>query len=152
MNTEILRSACQKLNIEGIRLIDSTIHVKEDFEQRASNKELIAQQLRNVSAVSADEEERLYSFKVHFGLRVVSKDDLEQVVKNNDNSLVLSEITATFNLFYSASEPLLEEEKQEFALQNAIFNAWPYWREFVHSTCNRMGVSPFNVPLLNNKS
>lgn len=54
---------------------------------------------------------------------------------------------AAFDLTYdlTSSEGLRYAELQEFARVNAVFNAWPYWRELVHSTTRRMG---FTVPLV----
>lgn len=36
----------------------------------------------------------------------------------------------------------------EFANSNAIFNAWPYWRECLQNTLARMGLPPFVLPVL----
>ena len=35
-----------------------------------------------------------------------------------------------------------------FAATNAVFNAWPFFRELVHSLVARMGMPPLMVPLL----
>lgn len=35
----------------------------------------------------------------------------------------------------------------EFAKVNGVFNAWPYWREFVQNTLVRMGLPPLALPL-----
>lgn len=37
---------------------------------------------------------------------------------------------------------------KSFAETNAVFNAWPYFREYVQSTTLRMGLPPLTVPLL----
>lgn len=34
-----------------------------------------------------------------------------------------------------------------FANINAVFNAWPFFREFVHSTLGRMGLQPISLPV-----
>ena len=41
-----------------------------------------------------------------------------------------------------------EKELQNFCDINAVYNAWPYWREFVHSTMDRMGLPTMTMPLL----
>lgn len=48
---------------------------------------------------------------------------------------------AAFDLMYDleSTAGLHYRELQEFAEVNAVFNAWPYWRELVHSTTQRMG-------------
>jgi hypothetical protein len=38
------------------------------------------------------------------------------------------------------------EHLSAFAQGNGIYNAWPYWREFLQSSTVRMGLPPFIVP------
>ena len=40
-----------------------------------------------------------------------------------------------------------QELGQMFASRNGIFNAWPFFREFVQSTVARMGMPPLMIPL-----
>jgi hypothetical protein len=35
----------------------------------------------------------------------------------------------------------------EFAQTNAVFNAWPYWREYVQTTSARMNLPPMTLPV-----
>ncbi len=35
-----------------------------------------------------------------------------------------------------------------FCETNALYNSYPYFREFVHSTCTRMGIHPILLPFL----
>lgn len=39
------------------------------------------------------------------------------------------------------------QELEEFARVNAVFNVWPYFREFIQSTTARMGLPPIVLPL-----
>jgi hypothetical protein len=43
------------------------------------------------------------------------------------------------------------EHLDAFAQGNGIYNAWPYWREFVQSATARLGLPPFTVPSLKPK-
>lgn len=58
-------------------------------------------------------------------------------------------IEATFILIYKAKtlEGLKEENFKAFADTNGIYNAWPYWREFVQNTIARMGLPPLTIPV-----
>jgi hypothetical protein len=58
-------------------------------------------------------------------------------------------IRATFVLFYSVKsfEGIEDKHLDAFSMTNGIFNAWPYWREFVQNTVTRMGFSPITVPV-----
>jgi hypothetical protein len=52
-------------------------------------------------------------------------------------------IKAAFVLFYSirSFDGIDDEHIKAFAATNGVFNAWPYWREFVQSTTGRMGLA-----------
>lgn len=59
-------------------------------------------------------------------------------------------LKATFELKYNLPEDLgdaTSEELAAFAETNAVFNAWPYWREFIQSTLVRMNLPPILLPV-----
>jgi hypothetical protein len=58
-------------------------------------------------------------------------------------------INATFILEYeiSSASDLADEQFRAFARTNGIYNAWPYWREYVQSTTARMGLPPIMIPV-----
>jgi hypothetical protein len=58
-------------------------------------------------------------------------------------------IEATFALIYSVRslDSLSEQNFAAFASVNGVFNAWPYWREFVQNTAARMGFSGLAIPV-----
>lgn len=74
---------------------------------------------------------------------------LEVVIRPDGSPDPIITIHATFELEYSIppGTALTSEELAAFAGTNAIFNAWPYWREFVQSTCVRMGHPPLLLPV-----
>ncbi len=51
-------------------------------------------------------------------------------------------VSATFVLVYTLDsfEGISERDLEAFSVTNGVFNAWPYWREFVQSTTSRMGI------------
>jgi hypothetical protein len=58
-------------------------------------------------------------------------------------------IRASFALDYELPPSAGFEEPQlrAFAMTNGVYNAWPYWREYVQSTTTRMGLPPIIVPV-----
>ncbi len=84
------------------------------------------------------------------GSRLVVTTDfrLEAFLDENDPKPVLA-IRASFLLIYEVRdfEGLTEEGFQQFADLNGVFNAWPYWREFVQNTVGRMGLPPLIIPV-----
>lgn len=59
-------------------------------------------------------------------------------------------IVGRFRLTYEVEgdEPVDESDVDQFVHWNAMFNAWPYWREFVSSTVNRGQLPRFIVPVM----
>ncbi len=57
-------------------------------------------------------------------------------------------IDVTFCLLYEKINDckISKVEKEAFGLTSAVFNAWPYAREFVHNTLARMDLSSFVMP------
>lgn len=59
-------------------------------------------------------------------------------------------LTAQFRLTYDVNLPVrpADEDVRQFAHWNAVFNAWPYWREYLSSTLNRARLDRFLVPVM----
>jgi hypothetical protein len=59
------------------------------------------------------------------------------------------ELRATAELVYakSADTAIPESDITEFAIVNAPFNAWSYWREFVQSALARLNLPIIAIPL-----
>jgi preprotein translocase subunit SecB len=58
-------------------------------------------------------------------------------------------IDASFLLAYKIEnfEGLTQKGFDQFANLNGIYNAWPYWREFVQNTVARMGLPSLSIPV-----
>lgn len=59
------------------------------------------------------------------------------------------DVGAEYALLYRVPDGIActNEGTQLFAAHNAIFNAWPFFRELAHSLVSRMGLPPVIVPL-----
>lgn len=60
------------------------------------------------------------------------------------------QLTAQFRLTYDVKlvERPQDADVDQFANWNAVFNAWPYWREYLSSTLNRARLDYFLVPVM----
>ncbi|MGA2324334.1 MAG: hypothetical protein ABSG22_10845 [Sedimentisphaerales bacterium] len=58
-------------------------------------------------------------------------------------------IEASFLLMYSAPslEGINQENVEMFGNLNGIYNAWPYWREFLQNSIARMCLPPLTAPV-----
>ncbi|MGB2984449.1 MAG: hypothetical protein WBE26_01090 [Phycisphaerae bacterium] len=61
----------------------------------------------------------------------------------------LLRIEAMFLLHYRVPsfEGLRKANLDAFGEVNGLYNAWPYWREFVQATTVRMGLPPLTMPI-----
>jgi hypothetical protein len=60
------------------------------------------------------------------------------------------QLLARFRLDYTVSggADLTDHELDNFEHWNAMFNAWPYWREYLSSTVNRAQLPRFVLPVI----
>ena len=81
-------------------------------------------------------------------IRVVADFVMQAKPKEGDSGEVFCEIACTLALTYTSPKAMgfTAEHLQAFADANGIYNAWPYWREFVQSATARMGLPPLMVP------
>ncbi len=58
-------------------------------------------------------------------------------------------IEAAFVIIYKAEslEGLRHANFEAFGQSNGVYNAWPYWREFVQNTVARMNLPPLTIPV-----
>jgi hypothetical protein len=72
------------------------------------------------------------------------------VASNANGSPASFIISAEFELKYqlAPSDWVNDESLTQFAELNGKYNAWPFWRELVHSTALRLGLVGVLVPLL----
>ena len=63
-------------------------------------------------------------------------------------------LEAEFALRYrlNTGEPVDDNNVEAFAKMNGVYNAWPYWREFVQSSVARMGLPPLVVGVITQQS
>jgi hypothetical protein len=59
---------------------------------------------------------------------------------------LIGRFRATYTL--EAGPDLDDDDLEQFAHWNAVFNAWPYWREYVASTLSRAHLPPLTVPVM----
>ena len=81
-------------------------------------------------------------------LRIETSFTLE--VRNaGDEEELQAEIGGTFELSYQIpdGESFSPEEFEAFAEINAVFNAWPYWRELVQASLARMAMPVLTMPV-----
>lgn len=64
--------------------------------------------------------------------------------------LLVAQITAEISVDYLVNLPAFpgQDELSKWATGNVLLHAWPYWREFCHSTMLRMNLPVTMIPLV----
>ena len=72
-----------------------------------------------------------------------------EVRSDSEEEALQAEVRGTFELSYQIpkDESFSTEELKAFADFNAVFNAWPYWRELVQTSLARMSLPVLTVPV-----
>lgn len=162
MNTEALRKAQNALQIADVYLRNASMHVDDNYEHRSPTIEGLRTQYRHLvekSEVLESEsgEVRTRLFRVHLALGFRWGVEIEKgSVKvaptvSSDDEVDFSEagrIDAKYVAEYTLLSELEQESLDEFALKNASYHVWPYWREFILSSCQRMNAPRMMLPML----
>lgn len=151
---ENLISAQHCLHIQAVNLKDSNISVRDNIFLSSIDREVtIAQAYRAVtkrqetSFLDAEKQEFWeYRFMYTSGIRLIFSEE-EEDSKNEDYKPIM-EIVGVFSAIYLSNKKLTLEESEVFCKDSVGYHVWPYWREYVQSTCARIGFSPaFEVPM-----
>lgn len=157
MKKELVQQAVKCLQIQGVYLRHCSFTQASDFDPNLFLGELTmqyrvgAEEGRKVEVTTENaggEKEKAYLFKVRVGsgLRLI---DPSRVIDDDIEKGVVVTIEASFVAEYLIQEGTdpTQESLDEFAQNNAVYHVWPYWREFVQSTCARSNVPQVSLPM-----
>lgn len=158
MSESNLQRAQKALRISDVFLRSATMGVAESYEHRAELGEELQSQLRHLVEKSEilveeeDSESKKY-FRVHIilgfrwgrSLDVKPRDDQGET---DDDFIELGRIEGVYVAEYQLTDDLPQDCLDAFALNNASYHVWPYWREFVSNSCARMNVPKLMVPTM----
>jgi preprotein translocase subunit SecB len=102
--------------------------------------------------------------KIAGNMKMDIKNKVDYVVENNNLAIIISrynvvatrstqkesalKIECIFRVELSSDQPITEDFLDIFTKVNLYINTWPYLREFVQSTIQRIGYPPLTLPLL----
>ncbi|MEI4551345.1 hypothetical protein [Pseudoalteromonas spongiae] len=145
----VLQEAQQLLKIKTVHLQNSFIELDEDIDiNELVDMPIAIQSFKGVSKIREanveDDGQSWWEYCFYFavGIRLV-EDELEQ----SDDLTPFVEIKSTFCAKYESTKKLTQEQMEAFSEKNVGYNIWPFWREYVQSTCMRLNINPIEVPL-----
>src|SRR5690606_21112252 len=150
---EALRQAQECLAIHSVNLRQSNLLVHPEVDPWSYDRARAqTQSFRQVSRIrelelqleGEAESSWEYRFDYALGVRLID----QEADETDENLVVDIEIVAVFQARYLCKRRLEEGEFSAFAKDNVGYHVWPYWREFVQTSCNRIGMpSPIEVPM-----
>ncbi|WP_305457925.1 hypothetical protein [Photobacterium leiognathi] len=147
--SSLLQEVQKLLKIKTVYLQNSFIELAEDVDMNdLGDTSISVQSFKGVSKIREagfeDDDQTWWEYHFHFaaGIRLVD-DQIEQ----DEDVTPLVEIKGTFSAKYESPERLTQEQIEAFSEKNVGFNVWPYWREYVQSSCMRLNIEPIEVPL-----
>ncbi|TMM46085.1 preprotein translocase subunit SecB [Colwellia ponticola] len=149
MSPKKLKEAMDNLKIRDIYVKNLLANTSENFEPKYfENFDSLTQQSKHLVSKSSVmvidgpnvESERIFRVHVEFGIRWAEIIEAEEEQK--------AVIEAEFVVEYLIENDLDDDCLNEFALKNASFHVWPYWRELVSAQCERMQMPRVIMPTL----
>jgi hypothetical protein len=141
-----LQEAIDNLSIEDVCLRNNSTTISDGFEPKYSKADELKIAFKHLveraeiyEIGEPEDGDSSYIFRVFVELGARLKDESSE----QEHAV---EIEAQFVAEYSMAKMLSTECVDEFALKNASFHVWPYWREFLMSQCMRLGMSKIAVP------
>jgi len=123
------------IEIKDVRVIESSF--KQTPNANVGSKSV---EIDNTANVELDADNKF--------IFVIADFNLNAFVKNNEKPVVM--INASFLLTYDYKDEFVgfpDEAFKKFAEMNGMYNAWPYWREFVQNATVRMGLPSLTIPV-----
>lgn len=149
MTDSLLLKTAKNLVPIGIFLRNSNISTYEDFNRHTCEEGNQEVQYKGspgseYKALLDDKSrEGVMLFKIEVGVRLV-----DSSLNEDDDGYVKIEISAIFEAEYQLLNPdeFNEDGMSEFLNANVHHHVWPYWREYVQSTCARIGIPEITIP------
>jgi hypothetical protein len=134
-NFKALSKVVKKADLESIFLARCTVW-----------RSLDALEYENVALEVVSEGSLLEQNKEHF----IAKTSFSAKGQPEEGEKEVASLESEYILTYSLKgrEQVTTEDLEQFCHINAIYNAWPYWREFLQNMSNRMELPTLTLPLL----
>lgn len=151
-----LKQAQQGLEFDDIYQKQTQASIAEGFEPkyalRGENQEISIQFKHSVlnsqvlRVTIEGENKIIFRVNIVVGIRYVQKNE----DANKQNEKPVAQIETMYSVDYRLIEKSLldnQDALNEFALKNASYHLWPFWREFAMAQAQRMSLPPVPLPM-----
>ena len=143
-----LKDAIQNLAIQSVNIKESKVFVRDEIDPQTMDRNQTLTQsfrgaagLREISLTIANGQDLWdYRFFYSVGVRLIWTHELENSTAEKYQPLV--EIAGIFEARYLSTKQIVKDELVAFSAEHVGYHVWPYWREYVQSSCSRIGYFP----------
>lgn len=142
-----LQKAIDNLRIHDVYLVSSIAQCFNGFEPKydPNTEELDTQTkhlVKETQIVKINDTNLLARIFIEFGISFIDSK------VNNEKESIRACVEAVFVVEYTLNQELEQVCIDEYALKNASFHVWAYWREFLMNQCNRMYLPRLVLPTM----
>jgi len=149
MGDTLLIKTAKKLEPMGVFLRESRLSTHNNFDRHNCDEAGFQVQFKSgpgneYKAISDEKSnEGIMIFPFEAAVRLIDPN-----IKEEDDGFIQLEISAIFEAEYQFSNHgnFNEEGMSLFLNANVPHHIWPYWREYVQSTCARLGMPEIIIP------
>ncbi len=143
MAEDVLQGTIAALKVRDVYQRECNITLSDDFDAITPPTEVSIQfkiGAKSSALIKVGENDHLLRAYISCGLRFLDAENPEDV---------LADIEAIFVSDYDVKPDsnLIQEGIDKFCQENAVFNVWPYFREYVHSVCARCRLPSVTLPM-----
>ncbi len=136
VSLELATKVSERVEIQDIRLLASTSR-----QTPLASSPQIEVRFSHQVEINVDRDKSLVAVVPRFVMQACPTTQKDQEIA--------VEVEAVFLLTYSISDlkGLSQTHYESFAQTNGVYNAWPYWREYLQNAITRMGLPVLTVPV-----
>ncbi|MFM4649978.1 hypothetical protein [Aeromonas bivalvium] len=139
-----LQQAIESLHIADVYLKATRAQSQDEFDPKFfdAQTELQVQQMhvvRRSEVIQIEGDGQLLRIYIRLGARWI-------MPREGDEPEVKAFVEGDYIAEYQMVVPLEQAAIDEFALKNASYHVWPYWREFLSSQCERLRLPRVVLP------
>lgn len=138
MDPKIYNNILKEVNLNSISLESSSARLKHENLDKGMNinvTETVSHRTTN--------QDKILQIRCKYTLLGVSEEKIETQSKNYAIKIVV-----VYKLRYTYKKSLPKEFIEIFKQRNVPINSWPYFREFVQNTMQRMNIPPITLPFI----
>ncbi len=152
-----LQKAIDGLRIRDVYLRSSRSYLVDDFDPKYSPEvnsldvqfKHVVTRAEVLALKEGDADIRVFRVYIELGTRwvVLPESPSENGSgESDDEAVIKAVIEATFLAEYLMENEPGQDALDAFALKNASYHVWPYWREYLMNQCMRMNMPKIVLP------